>query len=97
MAQRLGRAEAGYAARGSSLICDSRPAAPCCLGGSTTGSGAEQPLQTTAHGQLLGLNGNWGVVPPTAAMFRSPVVELKYVPNDRSKLYATAGSDPEPP
>ena len=46
---------------------------------------------------LLGLNGNWGVVPPTAAMFRSPVVELKYVPNDRSKLYATAGSDPEPP
>lgn len=28
----------------------SRPAAPCCLGGSTAGSGAKQPLQPTAHG-----------------------------------------------
>jgi len=54
-------------------------------------------IQILDDGLDLGLNGNWGVVPPTAAMFRSPVVELKYVPNDRSKLYATAGSDPEPP
>lgn len=83
MAQRLGRAEAGYAARGSSLICDSRPAAPCCLGGSTTGSGAEQPLQTTAHGQLLGLTGPWTSGMTRAAMRQSTAVQPLVAVNGR--------------
>ena len=96
MAQRLGRAEAGYAARGSSLICDSRPAAPCCLGGSTTGSGAEQPLQTTAHGQLLGQFGHWPDARYQAAMRRSAVIARQVGIYVRFVVRATAGPDPLP-
>lgn len=97
MAQRLGRAEAGYAARGSSLICDSRPAAPCCLGGSTTGSGAEQPLQTTAHGQLLGQSGHCSLFLYRAAVGRQAAFQPPMAANGSFSARGIRAPDPNRP
>lgn len=83
MAQRLGRAEAGHSARGSRLSCGLRPAVPCCFGGSTAGSRDEQPIQTIAHGQVVGQSRPWplakhpSVIKSKAVAYRGRSVALR--------------------